>query len=121
VSRSGSREQLATKKEAHGDSIPLNDARCEISGYPHGDSNPGLLAENQKEQHRKLLASQQDTKSQASACTTACTKDGESEHGSTIEALAAAVARLSPGDRDRLAALLLGQAHMPEKGEADRD
>jgi hypothetical protein len=45
----------------------------------------------------------------------ACTKDAENEHAGTVEALAAAVARLSPENRARLAAMLFTQPQTPEK------
>ena len=46
----------------------------------------------------------------ASACTTACTRSGERAHDQTVEELAAALLRLAPADRARLAAMLLEQS-----------
>jgi hypothetical protein len=45
-----------------------------------------------------------------SACTPACTNEGKNEQTDPVNALAAALLSLSPADRARLAALLLGQA-----------
>ena len=44
-----------------------------------------------------------------SACTTACTSTAETANAGTVDALAAALLALSPRDRARLAAMLLGQ------------
>ena len=44
-----------------------------------------------------------------SACTTACTSTAETANAGTVEALAAALLALSPRDRARLVAMLLGQ------------
>ena len=43
-------------------------------------------------------------------CTPACTSEAKSEQTDPVAALAAALLSLTPGDRARLAALLLGQA-----------
>jgi hypothetical protein len=45
-----------------------------------------------------------------SACTSACTSEAGTANAATVEVLAAALLALSPGDRARLASLLLGQA-----------
>jgi hypothetical protein len=44
-----------------------------------------------------------------SVCTPVCTSEGETAHGQDLNALAAELLKLSPADRDRLAALLLGK------------
>jgi hypothetical protein len=80
---------------------------CKISDYPHGDSNPGLLAENQKEQQRNSLSHLTDTQSQSSGCTTGCTRNSEISNPLTLEDLAAMLVNLLPEDRARLAAMLL--------------
>ena len=49
------------------------------------------------------------TDGSAGACTNACTKSTESGHDGTLEALAATLLKLSPDERDRLAAMLAGQ------------
>jgi hypothetical protein len=45
----------------------------------------------------------------ASVCTPVCTNDAETATSGTVEALAAALQALSPAERARLAALLLGE------------
>ena len=49
------------------------------------------------------------TNDDAGACTTACTKSTEGGHDATLETLAAALLKLSPDDRAKLAAMLAGQ------------
>jgi hypothetical protein len=44
------------------------------------------------------------------ACTSACTSEQETANAGTVEALAAALLSLSPADREKLAAILLGQS-----------
>jgi hypothetical protein len=56
------------------------------------------------------------TASPSDACTTACTSEPENANAGTVEALAAALLSLSPADRQRLAALLLGQQEAPAPG-----
>jgi len=61
-----------TQQEADQRKSPLTTGV--ISGlvaYPHGDSNPGLLAENQEPSRCRHLASQQVTASDYAACTAA--------------------------------------------------
>ena len=43
------------------------------------------------------------------ACTTACTSNPETAHGTDLEALVEAMFGLAPGDRARLSALLVGR------------
>ena len=43
------------------------------------------------------------------ACTAACTGEPETDHADPVAAIAAALLALSPTDRARLAALLVGQ------------
>jgi hypothetical protein len=50
-----------------------------------------------------------DAPSPPSACTNACTGEAGNANAGTVESLAAALLALSPADRARLAALLLGQ------------
>ena len=50
------------------------------------------------------------------ACTTACTNEGKPEQPDPLAALAAALLGLSPADRARLAALLLGQPEGTTEG-----
>src|SRR5262249_5942767 len=45
----------------------------------------------------------------AAACTTACTAEPEAANAGKLDALAAELRKLSPADRARLAAMLLGQ------------
>jgi hypothetical protein len=77
--------------------------------YPHGDSNPGLLAENQKATQPKPLSCQQDTISNASGCTSGCTKNPELSKTLTLGDLAAALVSLSAQDRAKLAEMLRGE------------
>src|SRR5262249_60698020 len=49
------------------------------------------------------------TETTPAVCTPVCTSEGESQQRDTVEVLAAALLGLSPADRARLAALLLGQ------------
>jgi hypothetical protein len=56
-----------------------------------------------------VLPGQEVTPPCPSACTNACTREQESGPTLTVEALAAALLRLSPEDRTRLVAMLLGQ------------
>ena len=57
------------------------------------------------------------TKVDKSACTAACTGDGEPVQGSKLEALAAELMKLSVEDRKRLASMLLaGLANPPGDG-----
>jgi hypothetical protein len=51
-------------------------------------------------------------------CTTGCTSDGKTEQADPLGVLAAALLGLSPTDRARLAAMLLGQ--QPGPGEAGK-
>jgi hypothetical protein len=44
-----------------------------------------------------------------SACTSACTSKVKNDQDTTLETLAAALLTLSPADRAKLAAMLLGQ------------
>jgi hypothetical protein len=50
------------------------------------------------------------------ACTTACTSEGKAEQADPLATLAAALLGLSPDDRARLAAMLLGQQETPAPG-----
>jgi hypothetical protein len=50
----------------------------------------------------------QHTPRPSSGCTSGCTTEGETTNAGTVEALAAALLGLSPEDRARLTALLLG-------------
>ena len=77
--------------------------------YPHGDSNPGLLAENQKEQRPKPIPRQQVTQSISSSCTSGCTRNPEISNSLALEDLAAALVSLSAEDRAKLAAMLRGE------------
>jgi len=49
------------------------------------------------------------TSSPSSGCTSGCTSEAETANAGPVEALAAALLGLSPADRAKLAALLLGQ------------
>ncbi len=51
------------------------------------------------------------------ACTAACTSKPETVQAGTVEALAAALQALSPADRARLAALLVGQPAEQAEGK----
>jgi hypothetical protein len=53
-----------------------------------------------------------------SVCTPVCTSKAENDNGTDLDALAAALLRLSPEDRTRLAALLTGTAPAPADGGA---
>jgi hypothetical protein len=88
-----------------------------LRDYPQGDSNPCLLAENQSPAQANLLPPQGDTPSAPSACTPACTSEGETVQADALAVLAAALRRLSREDRARLAALLLGQQPGHPEGE----
>jgi hypothetical protein len=59
--------------------------------------------------HPYPLPHKVDTSSQQSGCTTGCTSEGKHQQPDPLEALAAVLLGLSPEDRARLAALLLGQ------------
>jgi hypothetical protein len=74
-----------------------------------------LLNPIQESQHSNTLSGQEVTSSPADRCTSGCTSDAETNQTPTVEALAAALGKLSAADRARLAALLLGQ--QPEQGE----
>jgi hypothetical protein len=52
-------------------------------------------------------------KSSPYACTAACTNSTDSPQADPVEALASALLALSPADKARLAALLLGQPAVP--------
>jgi len=52
------------------------------------------------------------------ACTTACTSKGESGQADPVAALAAALLNLSPDDRARLAAMLVGKQTPQAEGVA---
>jgi hypothetical protein len=58
---------------------------------------------------RNSAAQQGDTSSLESVCTPVCTSEGKPEQADPLATLAAALLGLSPADRARLAALLLGQ------------
>ena len=51
-------------------------------------------------------------------CTTGCTSWAEIQQTGTVEALAAALQALSPADRARLAAILLGEGKTTETARA---
>jgi hypothetical protein len=51
-------------------------------------------------------------------CTTGCTNEGKTENTDPLAPLAAALLGLSPADRARLAAILLGQ--LPGQGDAGK-
>jgi hypothetical protein len=69
--------------------------------YPQGDSN-----EPQKSREKQGFPAQRGTDS------------GTVTDAATLEALAAALAKLSPADRDRLAAMLLDTAKGQSEGNA---
>jgi hypothetical protein len=56
-----------------------------------------------------------DTSSEPSRCTSRCTNEGKTEQADPLASLAAALLGLSPADRTRLAAMLLGQ----QSGQAE--
>jgi hypothetical protein len=64
------------------------------------------------------LPPKEDTSSPSSGCTSGCTGNVETGPTPTVEALAAALLGLSPADRARLAAMLLGQ--QPGQGDAGK-
>jgi hypothetical protein len=55
------------------------------------------------------LSDKEDMPGPPSACTPACTSEGKPDRADPVVALAAALLGLSPEDKARLAALLLGQ------------
>jgi hypothetical protein len=57
------------------------------------------------------------TASGTDGCTTRCTSEAGNANAGTVEALAAALLGLSPADRARLAAMLLGQDSKGRTGE----
>jgi hypothetical protein len=69
----------------------------------------------------KALPYKEDAHSESSACTAACTSNQERTQTVDLEALAATLANLSPGDRAKLASLLLGQEPAPADGGANHD
>jgi hypothetical protein len=78
-----------------------------VEGYPQGDSNPCLLAENQGEQRPNPISPQPVKQSESSRCTTGCTKAQDTSNTLTVKALATALLALSPEERDRLAGMLV--------------
>jgi hypothetical protein len=54
-------------------------------------------------------SSSADTQTADPRCTAGCTSKAKTDNAGTVEALAAALLGLSPEDRARLAAMLLGQ------------
>jgi hypothetical protein len=67
------------------------------------------------------LPHQDDTAIPPVACTSACTSEAKSHSSGSLDALAAALLSLSPEDRARLAALLLGQHPTQAKAGASPD
>ena len=57
-----------------------------------------------------LITHQVDTARPLPACTSACTGEGQSEQPDPVMVLAAKLAKLSPEERARLAAMLTGQS-----------
>ena len=55
-----------------------------------------------------VLAGNVVTSTPEDGCTTGCTSEPETDHADPVAKIAAALLALSPADRDRLAALLLG-------------
>jgi hypothetical protein len=55
------------------------------------------------------LPQKDDAASLPFGCTSGCTSEAEKANGGSVEALAAALLSLSPQDRARLAALLIGR------------
>src|SRR5262249_35515391 len=69
-----------------------------------------LLNAIQAEEQRNSIPHQVDAPSTESRCTSGCTSEAEGEQTDPGASLAAALLGLSPEDRARLAAMLLGKA-----------
>jgi hypothetical protein len=57
----------------------------------------------------QVATDKQDATTLPTVCTSVCTSEGKPQQPDPLEALAAALLGLSPEDRARLAAMLLGQ------------
>jgi len=68
----------------------------------------------------KPLPPKGDASSPSSGCTSGCTSKAETPNVGTVEAIAASLLTLSPEDRARLAAMLLGKPPGQAEGEAAR-
>jgi hypothetical protein len=68
----------------------------------------------QETQQPKSLLDKRVAPDKQSACTPACTTEGQNEQTDPVAALAATLLSLSPNDRARLAALLVTNAPPPD-------
>ena len=77
-----------------------------------------LLNPIQEPTDHKPLPHKADTPSPSSRCTSGCTGEGETQQTDPVAAIAAALAGLTPADRSRLAAMLMGQQTGQSEGES---
>jgi hypothetical protein len=77
-----------------------------------------LLNPIQEHQQPNGLSGQEVTSSSSAGCTSGCTSEAKTYQVDPVATLAAALLRLTPADRARLAAVLLGQQSEKDEGEA---
>jgi hypothetical protein len=63
----------------------------------------------QEDQRHNRHPEQEVTASDPDRCTSGCTSEGKTEQADSVATIAAAMAKLSSADRERLAAILLSQ------------